>query len=113
MMLRQRWPLPSKPRPIVIIGAGSVVRNAHLPAYRRLGLPVRGIYDLVPSRARSLGQGAYATLEEAAAQEGVVFDVAVPASQIPGILGRLPKGAAVLIQKPMGENLAHARVIQR
>ena len=37
-----------------------------------------------------------------------VFDVAVPAKAIAGILPQLPDGAAVLIQKPMGETLAEA-----
>ena len=41
--LRQAWPPPSTPRPIVVIGAGAIVRTAHLPAYRRLGLPVAGL----------------------------------------------------------------------
>jgi len=41
-----------------------------------------------------------------------VFDVAVPASQIMAILPLLPKGAAVLIQKPMGETLEEARNIR-
>ena len=31
-----------KPLPIVMIGAGGIVRNAHLPAYRKGGLPVCG-----------------------------------------------------------------------
>jgi predicted dehydrogenase len=40
-----------------------------------------------------------------------VFDVAVPGTEIAGVLEQLPAGAAVLIQKPMGENLASARRI--
>src|SRR5207342_3263498 len=32
--LSQAWPRPAHPRPIVIIGAGAIVRTAHLPAYR-------------------------------------------------------------------------------
>ena len=42
---------------------------------------------------------------------GVVFDLAVPGDQIVGILEQLPEGAAVLIQKPMGHDLAEARRI--
>ncbi|RVM67986.1 gfo/Idh/MocA family oxidoreductase, partial [Sinorhizobium meliloti] len=30
--LRQWWPKPVAPRPIVIFGAGSIVGDAHLPA---------------------------------------------------------------------------------
>jgi predicted dehydrogenase len=40
-----------------------------------------------------------------------VFDVAVPGDQILDVLLCLPRGAAVLIQKPMGENLSAARRI--
>ena len=32
--LLQSWPLPKKPRPVVIFGAGSIVKDAHLPAYK-------------------------------------------------------------------------------
>jgi len=45
------------------------------------------------------------------ADDGVVFDVAVPGTEIAGVLAQLPEGAAVLIQKPMGENLTAARRI--
>src|SRR3546814_3682737 len=34
-----------------------------------------------------------------------VFDIAVPASKLVGILRQLPHGASVLMQKPMGETL--------
>jgi predicted dehydrogenase len=42
---------------------------------------------------------------------GAVFDLALPARAIPSVLAELPEGAAVLIQKPMGENLAEAAAI--
>jgi predicted dehydrogenase len=45
------------------------------------------------------------------APDRAVFDVAVPATAIASVLSQLPDGAAVLIQKPMGENLADARAI--
>jgi len=114
--LRQAWPAPSRPRPIVIIGAGAIVRTAHLPAYRRLGLPVAGIFDVKPDAAaqtaRAFGVAVvFATLEDAAARRDVVFDLAVPGDQIESVLATLPAGAAVLIQKPMGEDLEAARRI--
>src|SRR5881296_1311965 len=104
--LRQAWPTPSHPRPIVIIGAGAIVRTAHLPAYRRLGLPVAGIFDINREHARATAQAfqidtIFPSLEDAARTEGAVFDVAVPGSEIAGILERLPRGSAVLMQKPM------------
>jgi predicted dehydrogenase len=114
--LRQAWPLPSSPRPIVIVGAGAIVRTAHLPSYQRLGFPVAGLFDIrseaSDATARQFGiSNVFRSLDEAAATPGVVFDVAVPGDQILGVLCRLPHGAAVLIQKPMGEDLAAARRI--
>src|ERR1700678_1099443 len=50
--LRQSWPRPSAPKPIVVIGGGSIVRDAHLPVYRRLGFPVAGIFDVNASASR-------------------------------------------------------------
>jgi predicted dehydrogenase len=115
--LRQRWPLPAAPRPIVIIGAGSIVRDAHLPTYARLGFPVAGIFDLDPaaSRARAAAFAVarvFASLDAAVAVDGAVFDVAVPPAAVAGILEHMPAGAAVLIQKPMGRDLADARRIR-
>ena len=42
-----------------------------------------------------------------------VFDIAVPGSAITDILLLVPRGRAVLIQKPMGEDLSQAREILR
>ena len=114
--LQQAWPRPTHPRPIVIIGAGAIVRTAHLPAYRRLGLPVAGLFDLkhghAHATAREFGVShVHASLDEAASVSGAVFDVAVPADQVVGILERLPDGSAVLIQKPMGADLEAANRI--
>jgi predicted dehydrogenase len=114
--LLQVWPRPGRPRPIVVIGAGAIVRTAHLPAYARLGLPVAGFFDIDAAQARATAAAApaaavFASLDEAAASPGAVFDVAVPGDQVVGILERLPQGSAVLIQKPMGADLAAARRI--
>jgi predicted dehydrogenase len=114
--LRQAWPVPSKPRPIVIVGAGGVVRTAHLPVYLRLGFPVAGLYDINMDASRETARRfgvttVFSSLAEAAGHADAVFDLAVPGDQITGVLKELPRGAAVLIQKPMGENLAAARTI--
>ncbi len=116
--LRQAWGVPARPRPIVIIGAGGVVRTAHLPVYRRLGFPVAGIYDVRPEAsletAKSFGvPTVFRSMGEAAASPDAVFDLAVPGDQIAGVLRQLPRGSAVLIQKPMGEDLEAARAIAR
>jgi predicted dehydrogenase len=114
--LRQGWALPSRPRPIVIVGAGAIVRTAHLPAYLRLGFPVAGLFDRSLATARETAamfgvETAFATLDDACAARGAIFDVAVPGNEILGVICRLPAGAAVLIQKPMGEDLEAARRI--
>jgi predicted dehydrogenase len=114
--LRQSWPRSSAPRPIVVIGAGSIVRDAHLPVYKRLGFPVAGIFDVNP-KASAESAAAFAiprvfeSIDEAASMRDVVFDVAIPPENIAGVLERLPSGAAVLIQKPLGRDLADARRI--
>lgn len=116
MQLRQAWERPTRPRPIVVIGAGAIVRTSHLPAYRRLGLPVAGLFDVRLDAARDTASTfgvpvVHESLREAVATADAVFDVAVPGDQVPGVLSALPAGSLVLIQKPMGENLASARRI--
>ncbi|MBP7143426.1 MAG: Gfo/Idh/MocA family oxidoreductase, partial [Opitutaceae bacterium] len=106
------------PRPIVIIGAGGIVRDAHLPAYRIAGFPVFSLCDRDPGRARSLAaefnlphSPASPAEAVASAPAGAVFDVAVPASALHEVLPALPDGAPVLIQKPFGEDLSQARAL--
>ncbi len=114
----QRPELPRRPRPIVSVGAGTIVRDAHLPAYKLAGFPLACAYDLdtekaealardfgIPRVARSLADAV------ASAPDRAVFDLAVPARAIPSVLAELPHGATVLIQKPMGENIGDARAI--
>jgi predicted dehydrogenase len=111
--LTQAWPRPGRPRPIVVIGAGAIVRTSHLPAYERVGLPVAGFYDVDPAQAQKTAAArppavVFSSLDAAGAVPGAVFDIAVPGNQVVGILERLPQGAAVLIQKPMGADLPEA-----
>ncbi|QHN02850.1 Gfo/Idh/MocA family oxidoreductase [Granulicella sp. WH15] len=112
-------PRPRVPRPIVVLGAGGIVKAAHLPAYAKAGFPVISIADSAPSRAIELAAEAHIphafdSVAEAIrfAPADAVFDVAVPASQLLNVLPLLPEGAAVLIQKPMGETLEEARAIR-
>jgi predicted dehydrogenase len=114
--LRQAWPLPEAPRPIVIFGAGGIVGDAHLPAYRKAGFPVAGIYDIDAHRAAALAERwalprVFGSAEEAAAEPGAVFDLATPPAAHAGLLALLPPGSTVLMQKPMGRNLAEASEI--
>ncbi len=115
--LAQAWHRVTVPLPIVGIGAGGIVRSAHLPAYARLHLPVLGVFDPRADVAAALARdfslpATYASLDEAVAAgdaAGALFDVAVPAEAIASVLERLPSGAAVLIQKPFGRDLEEAR----
>lgn len=115
--LRQSWPKPSAPRPIVIVGAGGIVNDAHLPAYRLAGFPVAGIFDKDEARAAATAEKwdvpLFRTLDEAAASPGAVFDLALPPAAHLDVLPRLPEGAAVLLQKPMGRDLDEATAILR
>jgi predicted dehydrogenase len=70
--------------------------------------------DVAEATARQFGvTRVFATIEDACASTNAVFDVAVPGSEILSVLEQLPRGSAVLIQKPMGEDLAAARRILR
>jgi predicted dehydrogenase len=110
---------PLERRPVVTFGAGSIVRDAHAPAYRRLGLPLLGVFDPNPEAAavavRELGYGfAASSLDEAVArgaERGALFDLALPPDAILETLSRLPEDSAVLIQKPIGKTLAEAFAI--
>lgn len=110
--------LPLRPRPICIVGAGGIVGDAHLPAYKLAGFTVAGICDLDRSRAERLAArfGIARVYENtaqmiAAAPADAVYDVAVTATALLEVLDLLPQGAPVLLQKPMGEDLAMAQSI--
>jgi len=116
----QDWPAPRAPKPIVIIGAGGIVRDAHLQAYAKAGLKVGAVTDLDAARAADLARDfaipqVFASVAETvkACATGVIYDIAVPPDAILRILPELPDGAAVLLQKPMGADLAQARAIRQ
>jgi predicted dehydrogenase len=110
--------MPRVRRPIVVIGAGGIVRDAHLPAYQKGGFPVAALVDLDVRKAASLADRFQIPLSSCSIEEAIrhsppesVFDVAVPASGLLSVLHQIPIGAAVLLQKPMGESLEEARAI--
>ena len=110
--LQQWWPKPAAPLPIVIFGAGSIVGDAHLPAYRKGGFPVAGIYDPDHAKAKALAErwdvAAFTSVEQAVAVKHTVFDLATPPAAHAKLLKALPRGAFALIQKPMGSDLEAA-----
>ncbi|HEX4442747.1 MAG TPA: Gfo/Idh/MocA family oxidoreductase [Galbitalea sp.] len=110
--------LPSFPRPIVILGAGGIVRDAHLPAYEKAGFEVAAICDVNTERARSLAErydipGVFPSIPEAvaAAPADAVFDIALVPGEFALALDALPDGSAVQIQKPLGNTLAEASAL--
>lgn len=115
LQLQQHWPKPEQSRPIVIFGAGSIVSDAHLPAYRKAGFDVQGIFDPDHEKARALADQwqcqAYASISEATMNADSIYDLATPPSVHAQILTELPNGAPVLIQKPMGSDIDEATSI--
>ena len=110
LTLTSDFAMPAAPKPIVIIGAGGIVEEAHLPAYQKAGWPIHGIHDVQREKAARVAAAfditnVYASMGELIDRvpPDVVFDIAVPASKLAGILNQLPNGANVMMQKPMGE----------
>ncbi|TXH66026.1 MAG: Gfo/Idh/MocA family oxidoreductase [Lysobacteraceae bacterium] len=116
--LRQTILLPKTSLPLVIFGAGSIVTDAHLPAYARLGFKIAGIYDPDLAKAEAVaakaGTRAFASVAGATAPGlGAVYDLATPPAAHPALLEALPDGAVCIMQKPMGSDLAEADRIIR
>lgn len=110
--------MPSTKRPVFMIGAGGIVNTAHLPAYKLAGFDIHGIYDIDYSKAVATAKqfnipGIFRSIEEMldTIPGNAVFDVAVPGSAMISVLEKLPVSSAVLLQKPMGEDLAAAKRI--
>lgn len=108
--------VPAQPLGIAIVGTGAIVRSAHLPAYRKYGLPIVGAYDIQPASTEGLceefGVGRiYRSLEELLDDRQVeVVDVATrPEDRAPVIRAVLAKGKHVLAQKPVATSLEEAR----
>ncbi len=102
---------------IGIVGAGLIVQNAHLPAYRNAGLRVIGITDanegLARDIAREWGIRAFASVDDLLADPAVqVVDIAItPEAQ--GVVARqaFAAGKPVLAQKPLASDLRAARAL--
>ena len=102
------FPEGAKDLGIAVVGAGAIVNAAHLPAYRKAGLKVLGVYDVDPARAEATRQqfqlpGTYRTFEDLLADPRVlIVDIAVPSRVQYGLLEQaLAAGKHVLCQKPL------------
>jgi predicted dehydrogenase len=100
---------------IGIVGAGSIVEAAHLPAYRALGLRVEAIYDQNLERSSALARrfGIPAICRDLDTMLGddsiAVIDVAVPPKSQPKIAKAVIRaGKHLLCQKPLACLIADA-----
>jgi len=118
MQLEYKPLLPKNSYPIVIIGAGGIVADAHLPAYKKAGFNVIGITNRTRARAEDLASRfnipkVFDNVQQAVA--GVppdsVYDITIMPDQFVETLKQLPDGAAVLIQKPMGDDFSQSKEI--
>lgn len=104
--------------PIYIVGAGGIVNAAHLPAYAIAGFNVQGIFDIdqekaIATAARFNIPQVFTSFNELLEQlpANGIIDMAVPGHAVMPLLQQLPDGAAVLVQKPMGEDIQTAKAI--
>ncbi|NLM76866.1 MAG: Gfo/Idh/MocA family oxidoreductase [Ruminococcaceae bacterium] len=104
-----------------LVGAGNIAQSAHLPAYRALSeqAEVVAIADLNLQRAKDAAEkfnipAAYASAEELLAGSQVdMVDVCVwNGSHAPVVMAAAAAGKPILCEKPMSDNLAHARNMQ-
>jgi len=120
--LRYRPDMPADLKtPIGCVGAGFIMADCHLVAYRNAGFNPVAIYD--PSSAargkaaeRHKISKAYDSLEGLLADEGIrVLDIAVPPDITLEVVSQAVRHAGhirgILAQKPLGVDLAQARRI--
>lgn len=105
-------------RPFGIVGSGAILDVAHLPVYRKAGIPVRAIWGRNRARARELAEAhgidhVHETLDGLLADPDVaVVDIAVvPDAQVEIALQALDAGKDVMCQKPLALSSADARRI--
>jgi predicted dehydrogenase len=105
----------NKTRGIGIVGAGEIVRSAHLQAYRQAGFHVVGITDVRQEQAEEVAREfgiarVYASARELIDDPRVeIVDIAVPAAQQPAIAAMAAAaGKHLLCQKPLAESYSAA-----
>lgn len=118
MQIDYSYTLPKSKQPIIIIGAGGIVNDAHLPAYRKAGFVVYGITNRTKARAEALAKkfsipNVFDSVEDAVANApaNAVYDLTLMPSQFVETLKKLPNGAPVLIQKPLGDDFEQTKAI--
>lgn len=116
------WPA-RRDLPIGVIGAGFIVRDCHLVAYRKAGFPVAGLTSRSLPRAHEVAElrgvpKVYDSIDAMLDDEQVaVFDIAVPPAAQPGVIRRILGHArsrrvqGILAQKPLALALDDARAL--
>lgn len=104
---------PENRRKIGICGAGGIVDGAHLPAYKKAGLEVVGIFDTDHAKAEDVAKRhgiptVYKSLTELLGDPAVeIVDIAVPAAAQPEIFGQVAAAKKhILAQKPFATTVA-------
>lgn len=102
-------------RGIGIIGAGLIINNAHMPAYRKAGFNVTAIYDVRRDAAEQTAERfgipiVCDSVEELVRRDDVtIVDMAVtPEGQIEASHLAIEAGKHVLCHKPLAERYAEA-----
>jgi predicted dehydrogenase len=102
---------------VAIVGAGTIVEHAHLPAYTAAGIPVVSIFDEDSERAGRLatrfGLRVAPSMESICRDPEVsIVDIAVtPTAQVALALAAVDAGKHVLCQKPLAPSLEEARAM--
>ena len=108
----------SRPHKLGIVGAGGIVKAAHLPAYRTANFSVAAIYDRDIDRASSLAAEfgipkVCRELTEMLDDPSIeLIDIAVPPeSQSEIALQAIARRKHLLCQKPLGRTTADAEIL--
>jgi predicted dehydrogenase len=116
---RPRLPRVAQAFPIGCIGAGFIMRDCHLVAYRQAGFDVIALASRDPAHARAVAETqriphCYPTYPELLADERVrVLDIAVPPDVQPTIIREAVRHAGhlrgILAQKPLAMSYREAK----
>ena len=114
---KPRFPENYKPG-IGIIGCGAIAKTAHLPAYKKYGQNVVGVYDIDLRATAGVDQQfgvrkIFGSLEELLADPEIeVVDISThPIERVPIMKAALLAGKHVLAEKPLAPDLGAAREV--
>ena len=104
---------------MVLTNDAGIVHDAHYPAYKLAGFDVVGAFDTNGERAKMMQEKfgipvLYSSVEDLVerAPKDAIIDIALHGDRVLDLLKQLPDGRAVLIQKPLGEDLEASRAIR-